>query len=91
MSSDGGDGDEVTIYGYQPGSIEPYVSGSGCETICLKYYICCRTPLQKPNRINTFNCLIYIIFFPMCNVTHRGQGQLMKSSIVGVGFMYIMR
>lgn len=29
MSSDGGDIDEPTIYGYLPGSFEPYVSFSG--------------------------------------------------------------
>lgn len=35
MSSDGGDGDE-TIYGFLPGSIEPYVSHT--QFFFLNYY-----------------------------------------------------
>lgn len=35
MSSDGGDGDD-TVYGYLPGSIEPYVSSQNVQPINIR-------------------------------------------------------
>lgn len=68
MSSDGGDTDEVTVYGYRPGSIEPYVSdpcdGEAKDLIDQK--LVDTTPLS--NKAITLLHLKAIINFPMCNV-----------------------